>query len=104
MANTCQNGQRRPPALILASTSPYRRELLGRLGLPFEPRRPGVDETERPDEQPAARASRLAAEKALACREAGACVIGSDQVASLDGEILHKPGVPMRAIDQLMAC
>jgi septum formation protein len=104
MNKYCQSGQRSPLTLVLASTSPYRRELLGRLGLDFEPRNPGIDEAEKPGEPPPARAIRLATEKALACAEPGACVIGSDQVATLEGKILHKPGTGVRAVAQLMAC
>jgi septum formation protein len=104
MTKTCQSGPQAAPRLILASTSPYRRALLGRLGLAFEPCAPGVDEAELPGEPPAARAGRLALDKARACAAPGASVIGSDQVASLDGTILHKPGSPARAIEQLLAC
>lgn len=91
------------PRLILASTSPYRRELLGRLGLPFETARPEVDETPRTDEPPAALAERLATAKALAVASAhpGAWVLGSDQVAELAGAPLGKPGNPARARTQL---
>jgi len=104
MAKTCQSSPSGAPPLRLASTSPYRRALLSRLGIAFEPCNPGIDESERPGELPAARARRLALEKARACAAPGICVIGSDQVASLDGTILHKPGSPPRAIEQLMAC
>ena len=92
-------------ALILASTSPYRRELLTRLGLPFETHAPRVDETPRPDEAPAALALRLAREKAreVALRHPGATVIGSDQVAELDGACLGKPGNHEAATEQLRA-
>ena len=91
--------------LILASTSPYRRELLARLGLPFETHTPRVDETPRPDETPSALAVRLAREKALevALRHPGATVIGSDQVADLDGICLGKPGNHEAATRQLRA-
>jgi septum formation protein len=80
--------------LILASTSPYRRALLERLGLPFEVARPQVDEFARPGEPPATRASRLSAAKAdaVAARFPKAVVIGSDQVAALGDQILDKPG------------
>jgi septum formation protein len=90
--------------LILASTSPYRRQLLARLGLPFETLSPVVDESARPDEPPAALARRLARAKAESCAESGAIVIGSDQVASLDGRILRKPETSDRAVEQLLAC
>jgi len=92
------------PALILASTSRYRRELLTRLRLPFEVHPPGVDETPRPGETPAALAQRLALEKARAVAEhhPQAAVIGSDQVADLHGEPLGKPGDHPRAVQQLL--
>jgi septum formation protein len=94
----------RPP-LILASTSRYRRELLERLRLPFELRSPEVDETPRPGERPAALAQRLALAKAHAVSAAhpDAVVIGSDQVADLDGEPIGKPGTHERAVAQLRA-
>jgi septum formation protein len=89
--------------LILASTSPFRRELLARLGLPFEVQAPDIDETPLPEEDPQAMVARLAELKArtIACREPAALVIGSDQVAVLDGEILGKPGSHERAVEQL---
>ena len=89
--------------LVLASTSPYRRELLARLRLPFEVASPQVDETPRPGELPAQTALRLAQEKALAvaARFPRALLIGSDQVAELDGERLEKPGGHERARAQL---
>ncbi len=91
--------------LILASTSIYRRELLMRLRLPFEVVRPEVDETPEPGEAPVALAERLAATKSLAVarREPGAFVIGSDQVAELMGRPLGKPGSRDGAIAQLGA-
>ncbi|HEY6135134.1 MAG TPA: Maf family nucleotide pyrophosphatase [Rubrivivax sp.] len=92
-----------PPPLILASTSRYRHELLSRLKLAFEVEAPGVDETARAGELPAALALRLAAEKAraVAARRLGAVVIGSDQVAELDGQAIGKPGNHDRAVEQL---
>ena len=89
--------------LILASTSPYRRELLQRLRLPFEVVSPEVDEMPLPDETPQALAQRLALAKAhaVAARFPEAVVIGSDQVADLDGEPLGKPGDHARATVQL---
>ena len=92
-----------PRPLILGSTSPYRRELLARLRLPFEVVRPDVDETPHPGEQPRALAQRLALEKALAVARLHpqAVVIGSDQVADLNGEPLGKPGTHERAVAQL---
>jgi septum formation protein len=91
------------PTLILASTSRYRRELLLRRRLPFDVEAPGVDETARADETPAALARRLALEKAraVAARHPHAIVIGSDQVADLDGLALGKPGTHERAVEQL---
>lgn len=92
-----------PGPLILASTSAYRRELLARLGLPFEVCAPGVDETPWPNERPADLATRLALAKAQAVAQAhpAAVVIGSDQVADLDGQPLGKPGNHERAVAQL---
>jgi septum formation protein len=92
-----------PPRLILASSSAYRRELLGRLLLPFEAIAPHVDETPLPGEAPEATALRLARDKAQAIARAhpGALVIGSDQVATLDGEQIGKPGDHPRALAQL---
>ena len=91
------------PSLILGSTSRYRRELLARLRIPFDVVSPGVDETALPGEPPAALACRLAMAKAhaVALKYPGAVVIGSDQVAELDGEAIGKPGTHERAIEQL---
>ena len=92
--------------LILASTSPYRRRLLERLRLPFTCIDPAVEESMRDGESPQARACRLATEKALSVAETlrdRAIVIGSDQVACLGSEILHKPGTPEAAERQLAA-
>jgi septum formation protein len=90
-------------ALLLGSTSRYRRELLQRLCLPFDVLAPDVDETPLPGEAPAALAQRLALAKAraVAKRRPQAIVIGSDQVADLDGEPLGKPGNHERAVAQL---
>lgn len=92
----------RPP-LVLASTSPYRRELLARLGLPFEVEAPEVDEAPLAGEAPEALVRRLSEAKAraVAARRPGAVVVGSDQVAVIDGEVLGKPGGPERAREQL---
>jgi len=94
----------RPP-LILGSTSRYRRELLERLRLPFEVHAPDVDETPHPGEAPAALAQRLALAKAhaVAAAHPDAVVIGSDQVADLDGQPIGKPGTHERAVQQLRA-
>jgi septum formation protein len=89
--------------LVLASSSAYRRELLARLRLPFEAISPDIDETALPGETPTATALRLAREKAaaVAARIPGALVIGSDQVATLDGEQIGKPGSHEAALAQL---
>ena len=91
--------------LILASTSAYRRQLLQRLRLPFECARPEVEEAALPGERPADLARRLARAKAsaVAARHPDAWVIGSDQVADLDGQVLGKPGARAAAIAQLTA-
>ncbi|MDP3082233.1 MAG: Maf family nucleotide pyrophosphatase [Rubrivivax sp.] len=91
------------PPLILASTSRYRHELLSRLRLPFEVVAPLVDETALPDEAPAALALRLALAKARAVARLRplAVVIGSDQVAELDGAAIGKPGDHESAVAQL---
>ncbi|MDP2877991.1 MAG: Maf family nucleotide pyrophosphatase [Sulfuricella sp.] len=89
--------------LILASTSPYRRELLSRLKLPFEVCSPEVDETPQPGETPAQTAYRLAIAKAKAPAKnvPEALIIGSDQVATLDGLQLGKPHTHENAVKQL---
>ncbi|MFZ3140443.1 Maf family protein [Polaromonas sp.] len=89
--------------LVLGSTSPYRRELLQRLQIPFDVAAPDVDETPRPHETPRALAERLALAKARAVASAfpHAVVIGSDQVADLNGLPLGKPGSHERALIQL---
>ena len=89
--------------LVLGSTSPYRAELLSRLKLAFDVIAPEVDESPRPGEAPPEIARRLALAKALAvaARAPDAIVIGSDQVADLDGEPLGKPGSHEAATDQL---
>ena len=93
----------KPPPLILASSSRYRHELLSRLRLPFEVLAPEVDETAWPGETPLALAQRLALAKAraIALRRPEAVVIGSDQVADLDGQALGKPLTHERAVEQL---
>jgi septum formation protein len=104
------------PRLILASSSPYRRALLERLRIAFDVAVPSVDETPHPGEAPAATALRLAEAKARAvaareCPQAGASpfagaptlVIGSDQVATLDGRQIGKPGTHDKALAQLQA-
>ena len=91
------------PQLILASTSRYRAELLTRLGLPFTTRAPGVDETPRPGEAPEALVRRLSRSKAAAVAAAvpDSLVIGSDQLAVCDDQLLGKPGTEARAVEQL---
>lgn len=91
--------------LVLGSTSRYRRELLQRLGLPFDVDRPDVDESPLAGESPGALAARLAEAKAraVAACHPGAWVIGSDQVADLDGRPLGKPGDHETALAQLRA-
>ncbi|RKP56762.1 Maf-like protein [Pararobbsia silviterrae] len=90
-------------SLILASSSPYRRTLLERLRVPFSVVVPAIDETPRPDESPASTAMRLAVEKARAVaeRHPRALIIGSDQVATLDGQQIGKPGDHRSALAQL---
>ena len=92
-----------PRALILGSTSPYRRALLQRLRLDFTVAAPDVDETALPGEAPRDLALRLALAKAhaVAAHNPGAVVIGSDQVADLAGQPLGKPGTHERATAQL---
>jgi septum formation protein len=89
--------------IVLASTSPYRRDLLQRLRLPFDVIAPAVDEARQPAEAPLALAVRLARAKAdeVALRRPGAVVIGSDQVADLDGEPIGKPLTHEAALVQL---
>ncbi|MCL2589605.1 MAG: Maf family nucleotide pyrophosphatase [Betaproteobacteria bacterium] len=92
-----------PPRLVLASTSIYRRQLLERLGLPFETSSPQTDETRLPGEAPECLAQRLALAKArdVSQQQPGALVIGSDQVAALGAEIFGKPGTVENAMTQL---
>lgn len=89
--------------LVLASTSPFRRELLARLGVPFEVAAPHVDEAPLPGEQPEDTARRLSVLKAqaVAVRYPDALIIGADQVAVLDGEQIGKPGTHDKAVVQL---
>jgi len=92
------------PNLILASTSPWRRALLEKLGVPFECAAPGIDETPRPGESPRHLVLRLAQEKAqnLAARYPDHLIIGSDQVCVLDGAIAGKPHTEENARQQLL--
>lgn len=92
------------PPLLLASSSPYRRALLAKLGIPFITASPAIDESAVPGENAGELALRLAREKATALVSAwpGHWIIGSDQVASLtDGQYLSKPGNYHKAFDQL---
>lgn len=92
-------------SIVLASTSPYRRDLLARLRLPFTVKSPTVDETALPGEPARDTALRLAQAKARAVApfSPNALVIGSDQVAALDGRALGKPGTHAHAVAQLKA-
>lgn len=100
-----QTAVQSPPALILASTSRYRRELLSRLGIPFEAVAPATDETALPDEHPSATAERLAEAKAHAVAERypEALIIGSDQVAYCGSRSFGKPADRAAALAQLRA-
>lgn len=89
--------------LILASTSVYRRDLLNRLGLPFQMQAPACDETPKPLETAKELVLRLSREKAESIKDLypGAVIIGSDQVAEADGEIIGKPDSHIDAVRQL---
>ena len=90
------------PSLVLASTSPYRRELLQRLGIPFTTAAPDVDESALPGESPAELVRRLSESKARTVGKTHAgLIIGSDQVATTGEDILGKPGNHARAVEQL---
>lgn len=91
------------PRLILGSSSPYRKELLQRLRLPFDVISPDIDETPEPGESPDATAMRLCEQKAMAIatQAPGCLVIGCDQVATLDGIQIGKPGTHDNALAQL---
>lgn len=93
------------PLLVLCSSSPYRRELLARLRVPFAFAAADIDESPIPGEPVAALTERLALCKAqaLASRHPDALLIGSDQAASCDGRLLGKPGTRERALEQLLA-
>jgi MAF protein len=92
-----------PPPLVLASTSPFRRALLERLGISFVTAAPATDESPRPRETPQQLVVRLSEDKAraVAALHPKALIIGSDQVACLDGRVMGKPGNRERAIEQL---
>jgi len=90
------------PPLILASTSPFRRELLQRLAIPFTTAAPDIDESARPGEKPSQLVERLAEAKARAIGASRkGLIIGSDQVASTGDSILGKPGTHEKAVEQL---
>jgi len=93
------------PGLILASGSRYRRDMLERLGIPFSVISADIDESPNPDETGEALALRLAESKArkVADQQPGHWVIGADQVAECDGQLLGKPGTVSRAVEQLEA-
>ena len=93
-----------PPNLILASSSPFRRELLERLQLPFTVVSPDIDETAFPNEQPEQTSLRLAEAKArkVAQSHPNSLIIGCDQVATLDGLQIGKPGNHQNAVKQLV--
>jgi MAF protein len=93
------------PPIVLGSTSPFRRQLLEKLGLPFITDAPKTDETAMRGESPESLVQRLARAKAhdVGARHPDALVIGSDQVACIDGQILGKPGDRETAIKQLTA-
>ena len=96
------NNPTSPLPIVLASTSPFRHELLSRLALPFETAAPDIDESRLPHEPPLDMVRRLSEAKARACRTArNALVIGSDQVATVGEDVLGKPGTHERAAAQL---
>ena len=94
-----------PPLLILASSSPYKRRLLARLGIEFRAQGADIDEDRRPGETPRAMTRRLAEEKALAVaqKHGEAFVLGGDQVIAVDDRIFEKPVTKARAVDHLKA-
>ena len=100
------NNESLPSKLILASTSKYRKLLLQRLAIAFDCHAPDTDETPGPGESPSSLVSRLATQKALSVAKdyPEAIVIGSDQLAVLDGQIIGKPGNHQAALKQLSAC
>ncbi|KGD63904.1 maf protein [Alcanivorax nanhaiticus] len=93
------------PAILLASSSPFRRELLGKLHLEFSHQSPDIDESRQDGEPPTELVMRLGREKAtaLAAEHPNTLIIGSDQVAVLGDKVLGKPGTREKAIEQLSA-
>lgn len=91
------------PQLVLASTSPFRRELLDKLAVPYDVSAPDIDESPQPGETPSELVQRLACAKArkVAAEHPRALIIGSDQVAVLDGQSVGKPGDHPQAVKQL---
>ncbi|MGH1371511.1 MAG: Maf family protein [Cellvibrionaceae bacterium] len=94
------------PSIVLASSSPYRRQLLEKLGVYFSHASPDIDESPRPNEAPQALTERLSNAKAeaLSTQHPNSLIIGSDQVAELNGTLLGKPGTRENAIAQLQLC
>lgn len=90
--------------LVLASTSPFRQQLLNKLDIPFITAQPNCDETPIENETPEALVMRLAEQKAMSCRvDKPSLVIGSDQVCVIDGKIVGKPHTKEKAIEQLLS-
>ena len=100
--------QNHPYNIILASSSPYRKQLLEKLQLPFSCHSPDIDETRQPNELPETLVKRLAIEKAQAIATSlntpNNLIISSDQIAVLDNNILTKPGNHGNAVNQLIQC
>ena len=92
--------------IVLASSSPYRKELLSRILDNFICESPSIDETPFPDEEPVEHVARLAEQKAMTVglNHPGSIIIGSDQICVLEGQILGKPHTEAKAIEQLQAC
>lgn len=99
------NNESLPTELILASSSKYRKLLLQRLGIPFDCQAPEIDETAQSGERPIDLAERLAAQKAasVSIRNPQALVIGSDQLAVFNGQVIGKPGNYPAALEQLQS-
>lgn len=93
-------------SIVLASSSPYRKELLSRILDDFTCESPDIDETPFPDEEPVEHVARLAEQKAMtvSLNHPGSIIIGSDQVCVLEGKILGKPHTEEKAIEQLQSC
>ncbi|MBD0785145.1 septum formation inhibitor Maf [Vibrio sp. Y2-5] len=90
--------------LVLASTSPFRQQLLKKLDIPFVTAQPNCDETPQTSESPQALVQRLAEQKARSCVvKTPSLIIGSDQVCVIDGQIVGKPHTKQKAVEQLMS-